>query len=410
MNNNDLDLLKSSIREYINIIIATTMPYVEKHNLNKDFSGNDLLSVNLKVLQNIDYMLVNTIHDKKLALELKDEVVKVEKNINNIIHKDNIILSPREQALVDRGYNIDDVKKLVYVNDKSMEEIANNVYDMITKDCKPSIQPNCIFLGGQPGCGKSSRSMNIKSQYKENNDPYGIVEIGIDNYRAFHPNYLEMEQLIKKHWENKTPTKNDSPGNVIADFTHSFAGKLEDILIDKVSNKKYNIALEWGMREPTGPLNVMHQLKDKNYKNDVEFIVVDKNTSLEACNIRADIMNNQNHIIRRVPDSFHELCISTLPDSCDEIYKIGYLKDKIIDDFKLVNRLGNILWDKNNNINPGITYKTYLNNTKTNSYNDSKYALKSYEIESTAINNDLNKMLEEKPINNIETLDDYKQK
>ena len=39
MNNNDLDLLKSSIREYINIIIATTMPYVEKHNLNKDFSG-----------------------------------------------------------------------------------------------------------------------------------------------------------------------------------------------------------------------------------------------------------------------------------------------------------------------------------------------------------------------------------
>ena len=83
MNNNDLDLLKSSIREYINIIIATTMPYVEKHNLNKDFSGNDLLSVNLKVLQNIDYMLVNTIHDKKLALELKDEVVKVEKNINN---------------------------------------------------------------------------------------------------------------------------------------------------------------------------------------------------------------------------------------------------------------------------------------------------------------------------------------
>ena len=33
MNNNDLDLLKSSIREYINIIIATTMPYVEKHNL-----------------------------------------------------------------------------------------------------------------------------------------------------------------------------------------------------------------------------------------------------------------------------------------------------------------------------------------------------------------------------------------
>jgi hypothetical protein len=197
---------------------------------------------------------------------------------------------------------------------------------------------------------------------KENYNSGGIVEIGIDNYRTYHPNYLEIEKIIKKHWNGKTPTENDSPGNDIADFTHNFAGRMTDILQVLVSDNKLNIAMEWGMRTPEGPLATMKALKEKGYKNIVNFIAVHKDVSLEACKIRADVMNDQKHIVRRVPNYFHELACSTIASSAETIYEQGFVNNRTVDNFFLINRNGQVLWKPGDQVNLSSVFNDWLNN------------------------------------------------
>ena len=76
----------------------------------------------------------------------------------------------------------------------------------------------------------------------------------------------------------------------------------------------------------------------------VNFIAVHKDVSLEACKIRADVMNDYRHIVRRVPNYFHELACSTIADSAKTIYEEGFVKNKTVDNFYLINRNNTIIW------------------------------------------------------------------
>ena len=270
------------------------------------------------------------------------------------------VLNSRLQALIDRGYTKEDVLRLSSCTIDEFNEAAHTIFSRITANVTKNKQPFCLFIGGQPGSGKTCLSMEIKELMNN------AIEIGIDNYRTYHPHYLEMEKLIKEHWVNRKETVNDSPGNDIADFTHLFSGAMTDKLIEEAARKdefgnSYNILLEWGMREPTGPLKTMADLKTKDYQNIVVFVCTHKDTSLLACEVRANIMGNDNHIIRKVPQSFHNLCIEQLPESINKIYEYG-ISNKIIDDFKLCLRSGKIIWDNTCQGLPGNIFNSYLNN------------------------------------------------
>lgn len=310
--------------------------------------------------------------------------------------EENKKLTNRELDLVNRGYSFEEVSRLCSYTKEEINDIVDAIIARITLGCKKVNNPTCTFIGGQPGVGKSSVSMKAKL----NNITDGVVEIGIDNYRMYHPNYLEMEDIIRKHWENRNQTDNDTPGNDIADFTHTFAGEVTDLLIDRLSvlenGKGYNILFEWGMRTPEGPLKTMGDLKKLGYTNIVNFVVVYKDISLEACKLRADIMNNGNHIVRRVPNSFHELCVNTLPDSCNEIFKKGYLDNSLIDSFIITTRDGSVVWNSNNSKElPGEILKEYLNNNNLslNYSNDIELAKKAFLNEAEGLKS--NKKIEE---------------
>lgn len=73
-----------------------------------------------------------------------------------------------------------------------------------------------------------------------------------------------------------------------------------------------------------------------------------------------DIMKNNQHIIRKVPKSFHDLSVSTLPDSIDIIYEKGY-KENLIDYMALITRDNKIIWEDKNKILPGKIYNSFLN-------------------------------------------------
>lgn len=269
-------------------------------------------------------------------------------------------LTFKEQELLSRTYSLEEVKLSRFTKEE-LDYAVEVAFYRITKNVKKVENASSIFIGGQPGSGKSSEVIRLKEKYQN------IIEIIFDHYRAYHPHYLEIEKIIKKHFENKIETENDSKGNDIADFTHEFVTSLSDRLIELAStkdkdNKSYNMIIEWGMRNPKVPLITMNNLKEKGYINIVKFICVHKSISLNACKIRTKVMDDDNHIIRNVPINFHNMCINDLPDSINEIYKVGFSK-KIIDEMYLILRNGSIVWDNFNiEVLPGIIFKEYLEN------------------------------------------------
>lgn len=270
-------------------------------------------------------------------------------------------MNSRLEALISRGYNKEEVIRLATFTEEELEFASTEAFKHISRGCTKVNNPSCIFIGGQPGCGKTVLSIDIKNNVKN------AVEIGIDNYRMYHPHYLEIENYIKEHWKNREENINDTPGNDIADFTHLFAGAMTDKLIEKVSNNNYNMLLEWGMREPTGPLNSMKDLKGKGYNNIVLFVSTYKDISYKACNLRAQVMKDCGHIFRKVPKSFHDLCVETLPDSINKIYNGGY-KNNLIDSMLLITRDGKVIWNDKTKELPGNVFKNYVND-----YNYSKH-------------------------------------
>lgn len=370
-----IDIIKNSIIEYIEILISIAIEkkqdeYVQRLDIIKEHVNNANTYDELKIL-------------KRTVKEVDDELETIKKP-----------LSSREQDLINRGYDEESVRDLCSFTKKEFDEKKNILIDRLTKKCIRVEDPECIYLGGQPGSGKTTISRELRT----NNSNKTYVDISLDNYRSYHPHYLEIEELIKKHWENRTETEDDTKGNDIADFTHTFASNMSDALLEEISkkynNKAYNIVLEWGMRTPEAPLKTMHELKEKGYNNIVKYIVVHKSISKEACKIRADVMNNFNHIIRRVPNYFHEICINTLPSSAQTIYNIGYQERHDISSFNLIDRKNNIIWDQHSNKNLKQVYEQYLNNRElsTNFSNDEQLAEKSYSEEQTGFKKEVDEM------------------
>ena len=354
MNTYSFKALKGGIREYISILIAIYTIYDE-----------------LSVIDDLNHLYnkldnTNSIDDlndiKDSIIRLQDEVIiNTDKKIINDYSKLDRDLTDREISLIDRGYSKEDIINYSGYSLDTFKKISQVIINHISKSCNKVSNPICIFVGGQPGCGKSTNSLKLKEAFLEN----GAIEIGIDNFRPYHPNYLEIENIIKKHWEGRIQTDNDSPGNDFADFTHKFAGDMTDYLVDYFTNThgdKYNLIIEWGMRTPVEPLKMMKILKDIGYKNIVNFVVVYKEESYNACILRADVMDGLEHVVRRIPRYFHDLCVKTLPDSCNTIYKDGFINNKYIDQFILISRDGAVIWDTSNKNEPGIIYNKYLNN------------------------------------------------
>ena len=385
---NDIDIIIGGLSEYIEILVSMAysknlINYVEELDLLKERIENST------TINELNY--------------LKDQV----KEIDNKLSINERKLTPREEALVQRGYDPEEVLKLSSFTEDDVEKKKQIIINRITKGCNIVDNPICIYLGGQPGCGKSTTSRRLRKSKHED----GLVDVSLDNYRSYHPNYLEIEECIRRHWVGREETDNDTMGNDIADFTHNFAGLMSDKVLDYLRDRKYNIVLEWGMRNPGGPIDRMKNMKENGYTNIVNFILVHKDISKAACRLRANVMNNFNHIIRRVPDYFHESCISTLPKSAKEIYNNAYLKNHDVDQFILTDRDNRIIWDQTHSENIEEVYNNYLNNkelSNNHSFNDSSLAVKSYQEERLGFKDELDNMLNDNEV--IEEIESSKTK
>lgn len=132
------------------------------------------------------------------------------------------------------------------------------------------LKPKAYVLGGQPGAGKSSLIENAKDLCYDN-----IIIISGDDFRKFHPNYKQLQEIYGK----------DSPK-----YTASFAGKMTEAISSKAIKEHYNIVIEGTFRNPATPIKTLSLMKKNGYKTQIMIQTCAKELSWKSCQERYEKM------------------------------------------------------------------------------------------------------------------------
>lgn len=267
--------------------------------------------------------------------------------------------------LLDRYLDYELVYKYFYIDEGYISRVVDSLFEDIIKKIKIEDKSKCIVIGGQPGSGKSWLCHN----YLDNNGNYAYVNL--DNYRIYHPYFNDIKVIILDSWGLDNGNSEDNPSLDLSMFTHYFAVRVNDLLLKKLSDRGYNILLEWNLRYFEGPLMFLTDLHNKGYFNEVILMITDRRTSYEACILRYESIYLEDRLGRRISRQFHDLCIEGFINSIKKLRDIGFIRDKVIDSIWGVLRDGTIIWKNNDDLE--IVNK-YLNDVKFIKDNNSEYA------------------------------------
>ena len=119
------------------------------------------------------------------------------------------------------------------------EEEFSIAYQKIKKDItnsKMSVSsPVAIVLGGQPGAGKSNIYQIARKRFSNN-----LVELDCDAFRVYHPYYEQIKLMFGKEDGAKT---------------NPFIFKAVDMLVEELSDLKYNLIIESSLKRPNTAIN-----------------------------------------------------------------------------------------------------------------------------------------------------------
>ena len=167
-------------------------------------------------------------------------------------------------------------------------------------------------MGGQPGAGKSNIYDIARKRFSNN-----IVELDCDAFRIYHPYYKQ----IKKIFGNNDSVK-----------TNPFIFKVVDLLIDELSNEKYNLIIESSLNSPNSALDNGKNLPPKGYKVELQIMATPKNISWQGTIDRynKELKNGGNP--RAVSKEFHDKVVDNICNSLNIVKKSGLMSNIIIYD------------------------------------------------------------------------------
>ena len=219
------------------------------------------------------------------------------------------------------------------------ESAYKKVYDSVTKTGIPQKQHCVIFLGGQPGSGKSSF-------YSQDDNLCNHIVIDGDKYRRYHPYY---ESIVKDDIDNYVQR------------TQGFVNRCIECLIDDLSDEGYNLIIEGTLRDPNVPINTCQMLKGKGYTTTMYVVAVDACTSWESTINRAYILANDNNMPRLVPFDKYDRIVNGLPDSLSKIEDSG-----CFDNINVINRDNKLLYPGSSYFSPSAALSSVLDLDKWN--------------------------------------------
>lgn len=187
--------------------------------------------------------------------------------------------------------------------DEDIQRAINNVYREAIKGKNiGKSQKCCIFLGGQPGSGKSTMLDAI-----DPSDEY--IHVDLDEYRRYHPSY---EKICNKYQEKSQ------------EYTNQFAYYVKQGMVQKISEEGYNFIIDGTLRDANGQIETAMDLQKKGYSLQVDVIC----TKPEISSVRTDLrfekqmeayLSGDNIYPRAVGDDYHDMVCKQLPDSLDKL-------------------------------------------------------------------------------------------
>lgn len=233
-------------------------------------------------------------------------------------------------------------KEQFEVLDDHFNKIFSEIYKDLTKTITQSEPPQAFILGGQPGAGKTTIQKIINDKL-----PNTIVING-DEFRQYHPKFDEIQNTYGKD-------------SVL--HTQSFANKVVETLIDKLSEEKYNLIIEGTLRRAEVPINTCNMLKAKGYKTELSVMAVSAEVSWQGTLDRYNKMLEKGLTPRATPKESHDIVVENIAKNVGVIFK-----EKCFDNITLYNREKECLYDMKNtpDLNPSsILHKVVNEKEKT---------------------------------------------
>ena len=222
------------------------------------------------------------------------------------------------------------------------EEEFSIAYQKIKKDItnsKMSVSsPVAIVLGDQPGAGKSNIYQIERKRFSNN-----LVELDCDAFRVYHPYYEQIKLMFGKEDGAKT---------------NPFIFKAVDMLVEELSDLKYNLIIESSLKRPNTAINNGKILQPKGYEVELHIMATNKEISWQSTINRYNEEMKKKGKPRAVPRDFHDNVISNI---CNSLYAVK--QSGLMSNILMFDRKQNCLYDmkKDVNVEPSILLDQIIN-------------------------------------------------
>jgi predicted kinase len=211
-----------------------------------------------------------------------------------------------------------DLKLSTKQNEKFFKErILDDIKDEY--DLSTSSTPKAYFTGGLPGAGKSK----IVESWKQSNST--ILLIDVDELRKLHPN---LEKIIEKH------------GSKTSGITHDDASKWGMQLRNYALEHKIPYILDSTLRNPKSAEVEIKKAQSEDFRTHVTMVAVNEYQSIHGA------YDRYLEQYKRIGLEARYVNPLLIRDSSQSIIDSVAVIDKLnVDEFKIVNRQKDILYD-----------------------------------------------------------------
>lgn len=198
------------------------------------------------------------------------------------------------------------------LSEEAFKQAYKILKENVTKYKYPVSHPIAITLGGQPGAGKSNLYDIARKRFSKN-----IVELDCDAFRVFHPYYKQIKKIFGKDDAIKT---------------NPFVFKAVDLLIEELSDEKYNLIIESSLNSPNSALDNGKNLRPKGYKVELHIMATPKQISWQGTIDRYNRELKNEGSPRAVSKEFHDKVVENICNSLDIVKKSGLMSNILIYD------------------------------------------------------------------------------
>lgn len=184
-------------------------------------------------------------------------------------------------------------------------------------------KPRAVFLGGQPGCGKSTVAKKCDQHFEGE----GFVHVDVDRVRAVHPLYLPLV--------TNPETEADAPSAVQKDCS-----QWASMLLMSAADNGRNALLDGTMRVPAQVKDATTYLRDRGYALEARIMAVHEKSSEVSLLQRFEHEKQAMGFGRTIPFDVHKRAADGILDTVKAIED-----EKLFDSLVIFDRAGNTIYE-----------------------------------------------------------------